>query len=287
MAITLGGAGALTAQGGVDPRARAIVPVLEYHKIGVDSRWGRSPERFRRDLEILYQRGYRPVTVAQLIDGALDIPDGTKPIVFTFDDASPGQFRYIERNGGLEIDPRSAVGIWMDFSRAHPDWKPRATFCLLSGADAGHAFFGDKGIEGQKSAWRFRKLRYLAEQGFELCAHTLWHANLAKYDDATVQEQIARSVLAIDSAVGGYPVRTFALPLGVWPRNRELAARGSWRDSRSGREVRYAFDAVLNVAGPLKRTPERVGGQPTVLNRVQVFGDALECLLRELDRIGR
>jgi len=62
--------------------------------------------------------------------------------------------------------------------------------------------------------------------------HTLWHANLAKYSDAIVQEQIARGVLAIDSAVPGYKVRTFALPLGVWPKNRALASSGSWHDRR-------------------------------------------------------
>ena len=69
------------------------------------------------------------------------------------------------------------------------------------------------------------KLKFLAEQGFELCNHTLWHAQLSKYDDAVVQEQIARLALAVDSAVPGYQVRTFALPLGVWPKDRALAAQ--------------------------------------------------------------
>ena len=170
-------------------------------------------------------------------------------MVFTFDDASPGQFRYIEKDGGLEVDPASGLGIWLDFARTHPDWAPRATFCLLPAASHGHAFFGDKGIQGQKTAWRFPKLRDLAARGFELCVHTLWHANLGKLSDAEVQEQIARSVLAVDSAVPGYRVRTFALPLGIWPKNRALARAGSWRDPKSGRVVSYAFDAVLEVSG--------------------------------------
>ena len=265
------------------PNTLRRIPILEYHLIADrDSRWGRSRDGFRRDLELLYERGYRPITVAQLIDGDIALPAGTSPVVITFDDASPGQFRYVEHDGKLDIDPESGVGIWLDFARRHPDWPLRATFCLLPAASAGHAFFGDRGIDGQQTAWRFRKLRFLADQGFELCAHTLWHANLATLSDAGVQEQIARSLVAIDSAVPGYRVRTFALPLGIWPRNRELAHQGSWRDPRSGRTVAYRFDAILEVAGPPARSPRAPGFDPLKLPRIQVVGDNLA---RELDRL--
>jgi peptidoglycan/xylan/chitin deacetylase (PgdA/CDA1 family) len=265
------------------PNTLGRIPILEYHLIAdQDSRWGRSRDGFRRDLELLYERGYRPITVAQLIDGDIALPAGTSPVVITFDDASPGQFRYMEHDGKLDIDPESGVGIWLDFARRHPDWPLRATFCLLPAASAGHAFFGDRGIDGQQTAWRFRKLRFLADQGFELCAHTLWHANLATLSDAGVQEQIARSLVAIDSAVPGYRVRTFALPLGIWPRNRELAHRGSWRDPKSGRAVAYRFDAILEVAGPPARSPRAPGFDPLKLPRIQVVGDNLA---RELDRL--
>jgi peptidoglycan/xylan/chitin deacetylase (PgdA/CDA1 family) len=260
------------------------IPILEYHLIGdKDGRWERSSDRFRKDLEVLYARGYRPITVAQLIDKQFDIPAGMSPVVFTFDDASPGQFRYIERNGQLEVDPKSAVGIWLDFNKAHPDWQKRATFCLLPGAAAGHAFFGDKGIDGQKTAWRLQKVRFLHEQGFELCDHTLWHANLAKYSDAVVQEQIARGVLAIDSAVAGYKVRTFALPLGVWPRNRALARAGSWTDPKTGKTVRYSFDAILEVSGPPAKSPRAAGFDPHSLPRIQILGNELEKTLDQLE----
>jgi hypothetical protein len=287
IAILAGTAHSQTASGTATARApndQGRIPILEYHLVGgKDTRWGRSSARFRRDLELLYERGYRPITVAQLVDGKIDIPAGTSPVVFTFDDASPGQLKFIERNGKLEVDPESAVGVWLEFGKKHPEWQNRATFCLLSGATEGHAFFGEKGIAGQKSEWRFEKLRLLVKEGFELCAHTLWHANLGKYDDRAVQEQIARSVLAIDSAVAGYRVRTFALPLGMWPKNRALATAGQWRDARTGREVKYNFDAVLLVAGPPVASPASSGFNPMKLGRVQVFGDELERLLDRMD----
>ena len=275
------------AQGARAANEMGRVPILEYHLISdKDSRWGRSAEHFRHDLELLYARGYRPITVAQLVDKKIDIPAGTSPVVFTFDDASPGQFRYVEKNGQVEIDPTSGVGIWLDFHRKHPDWGNRATFCLLSGAAAGHAFFGEKGIEGQKTEWRFKKVKFLADQGFELCGHTLWHANLAKYSDAVVQEQIARGVLAIDSAVAGYKVRTLALPLGIWPKNRTLASRGVWHDAKGKRDVPYAFDAILEVSGPPAPSPRSEKFNPRSLPRIQMIGNDLEKALDQLDKTG-
>src|SRR5688572_8555431 len=270
-AVALGLGGRLVAQSAPvrAPNLAGRIPILEYHLIGdKDSRWGRSREGFRRDLQLLYDRGYRPITVAELVDGTFALAPGQSPVVFTFDDASPGQFRYIERDGRLGVDPASGLGIWLEFARTHAGWLPRATFCLLPAASHGHAFFGDKGIQGQKTAWRFAKLRDLAARGFELCVHTLWHANLGKLSDAEVEEQIARSVLAVDSAVPGYTVRTFALPLGIWPKNRELARAGSWRDPKSGREVRYAFDAVLEVAGGAAPSRGAPGFDPGRLPRV-------------------
>jgi hypothetical protein len=270
------------------PNEMGRIPILEYHLVGAtEGRWEREHTRFRRDLELLYERGYRPITVAELVDKRIDLPRGLSPVVFTFDDASPSQFRYIERNGELVVDSTSAIGIWLDFQKAHPDWESKATFCVLSGAEAGRAFFGDRNIEGQKTAWRHAKLKFLAERGFELCNHTLWHAQLSKYEDAFVQEQIARLALAVDSAVPGYTVRTLALPLGVWPKNQALAAKGSWTDARTQRTIAYDHAAVLLVAGEPVPSPFDAAFDPLKLERVQVFGNSLERTLGWLEKPGR
>src|SRR5687768_10827282 len=271
-----------------EPNELGRIPILEYHLVGAkEGRWEREYTRFRRDLELLYERGYRPITVAELVDKRIDLPRGLSPVVFTFDDASPSQFRYVERDGELVVDSTSAVGIWLDFQKSHPDWESKATFCVLSGAEAGRAFFGDRNIEGQKTAWRHAKVKFLAEQGFELCNHTLWHAQLSKYDDAVVQEQIARLALAVDSAVPGYRVRTMALPLGVWPKNQALAAKGSWTDARTARTVAYDHAAVLLVAGQPVPSPFDPAFDPLKLERVQVVGNSLERTLDWLEQPGR
>jgi hypothetical protein len=267
------------------PNELGRIPVVEYHLIDTaDGRYARERNRFARDLKLIYDRGYRPVSISQLLDRKIDLPRGLSPVVFVFDDASPSQFRYIERNGQLEIDPVSGIGIWMNFRKTHPDWSNNAVFCMLSGAAAGRSFFGDKGIEGQKSDWRYRKVQWLKDQGFELCNHTLWHANLSKYPDAVVQEQIARGQLAIDSAVPGYKVRTFALPLGVWPKNRALAKSGSWTDPKTGKVVRYNNEAILEVSGGPTVSPYDPAFNPSSIKRIEIFGNQLEMTLDRLDK---
>ncbi|MBX3134224.1 MAG: polysaccharide deacetylase family protein [Gemmatimonadaceae bacterium] len=270
-----------------EPNEMGRIPVLEYHLIGErEGRWARSWERFARDLELLHARGYRPITVRQLVSGDIDLPAGLSPVVITFDDASPGQFRYIEENGQLRVDPRSAVGIWDAFAARHPEWKGRGVFCVLTAASEGHALFGERNIQGQRSEWRHRKLRYLIEQGHEVCNHTLYHVNLARASSAFAQEQIARAQLAVDSAVSGYRMRTFALPLGEWPEDRSLLRSGRWPDPRTGRVVTYEMDAVLMVAGGPSRSPKDPQFDPMRIPRVQVFGEELERVLEQLDRPG-
>lgn len=265
------------------PNELGRIPVAEYHLISDhDALYSRERGHFRRDLEEIYARGYRPVTISQILDRKIDLPRGLSPIVFVFDDASPSQFSYIERNGKLEIDPQSGVGIWLDFRKTHPDWANSAVFCLLPGGAAGHAFFGEKGIDGQKSEWRHPKVKWLHDQGFELCNHTLWHANLGKYSDAVVQEQVARGQLAIDSVVPGFKVRTFALPLGVWPKNRALAKQGSWTDPKKGTVVRYNNEAILEVSGGPTRSPYDPQFNPLSITRIEAIGNDP---VRTLDRL--
>ena len=261
------------------------IMILEYHLIGdKEARWERERGQFRKDLQMLYDRGYRPVTMKEVLDKKIDLPKGLSPVVFTFDDASPSQFRYIEKNGQLEIDPGTAVGIWLDFAKTHPGWGNKAVFCMLSGAEAGRSFFGNKDIEGQKTEWRHKKVKFLADQGFELCNHTLWHAQLSKYPDAFVQEQIARLDMAVDSAVPGYKIRTLALPLGLWPKNRALTHTGSWTDPKSKRTISYKYDAVLEVAGGPARSPYDPQFNGHALPRVQVYANELQRTLDELDK---
>jgi peptidoglycan/xylan/chitin deacetylase (PgdA/CDA1 family) len=270
------------------PNLRGRIPVLEYHVIGGDKNalYTRTVASYRNDLEQAYKLGYRPITIAQLLDKDFrDVPAGMSPLVVVFDDASDSQFRYLEQNGKLVVDPTSALGIWEDFARTHAGWKPRAVFCMLNGAAAGHNFFGDSPkFGGQKREWRFQKVKYLADQGYELCDHTLWHMKLSQYPDAAVQEQIARNAMGIDSAVPGYKIRTMALPYGLWPKNRQLAWQGSWTDPKTKQTHSYKFDAVLEVSGGPTRSPYDPQFNPRSITRIEAIGDDIVKSLTRLQQ---
>src|SRR5262245_6772116 len=243
------------------PNELGRVMILEYHKIDYpEERWTRTPENFRRDLETLYARGYRLIALNDLLDGTVRVPAGTTPIVLTFDDSSPGQFRYVEQRGALEIDPKSGVGILETFISEHPDFGRGATFYVLPGASRPNRLFDQPEHEG-------RKLRFLVERGYEIGNHTLWHANLGKYDETTVRAQLADAQVWVQRHVPQYKLRTLALPHGVYPRNV------AWARSGSAKGTSYQHDAILMVAGGAAPSPFSASFDAAHLPRIQ----AVEC----------
>jgi hypothetical protein len=248
------------------------VMILEYHKIDYpEERWTRTPENFRRDLETLYARGYRLQSLNSLVERRITVPAGTTPVVLTFDDSSAGQFRYIERNGALEIDPKSGVGVLEAFIREKPDFGRAATFFVLPGAKPPNDLFNQKEHQG-------RKLRWLVEHGYELGNHTLWHANLGKYDEAVVRTQLADAQVWVQRHVPDYRFRTLALPHGVYPRNVSWALNGTARGGS------YHHEAILMVAGGAAASPFARTFDPVRLPRVQAVENDLKFWLTHFER---
>jgi hypothetical protein len=246
------------------------VPILEYHLIeDRETRWGRSVEDFKNDLEQLYRAGYRTLSMGDYIDGKVDLPAGTHPVIFTFDDSSPGQFRYLIQNGRKVIDPDCAVGMMIDFAKRHPDFGRKAVFFVLPGAAEPHRLFGQPEYEGEK-------LRQLVEMGFEIGNHTLWHANLGKYDALTVKKQLALAVQAIQKSVPGYRIRALSLPFGVFPIDPALAVEGSFQG------ITYHNEAILLVSGGPVPSPFSTRCDLLHLQRIQVTGGALKSWLDRL-----
>jgi peptidoglycan/xylan/chitin deacetylase (PgdA/CDA1 family) len=259
---------------GAEPRADELgrVMILEYHKIDYpEERWTRTPENFRRDLETLYARGYRLQSLTNLVEGRITVPAGTTPVVLTFDDSSAGQFRYVERNGTVEIDPKSGVGVLEAFIREKPDFGRAATFYVLPGAKAPNNLFNQPEHEG-------RKLRWLVEQGYELGNHTLWHANLGKYDEATVRAQLAEAQVWVQRHVPQYRLRTLALPHGVYPRDVTWALGGSAKGTT------YKHEAILMVAGGAAPSPFAKAFDAVRLPRIQAVEHDLRYWFNHFER---
>ncbi len=254
--------------GGLVPNELGQVPILMYHRVGDhDDTWVRSRERFRKDLEFLYQEGYRPVPLADYLRGRIQLPAGKSPVILTFDDGLSSQFRWKDGVFG-EVDPDCAVGILLEFSEQHPGFEPYAVFYLNS----------PRPFAPMEEGLIDASLRWLVDRGFELGNHTHYHANLAEISNEEVQEAIARTQDMITTAIPGYQVSSLALPYGVWPRQRELAVQGLYGD------VRYHHACVLLVGAEPAPSPFARDFDPLRTPRIRASDDQWELWFDQLDR---
>ena len=70
--------------------------ILEYHKIDYpESRWTRTPENFRNDLQRFYEKGYQLIRLGDFLENRIRVGKGKTPLILTFDDSSPGQLRFL------------------------------------------------------------------------------------------------------------------------------------------------------------------------------------------------
>lgn len=237
-----------------------LTMVLEYHRVGGDPyfapEWTISSERFRQELEYLYENDYYPINFRDFLEKNIDVPAGKTPVVLTFDDSSDTQFTMIQRNGEWVPDPAGAVGILTDFHRRHPDWPLRGTFFVLPTADVPNNLFGQPELAQ-------RKLEFLADNGLEIGTHTLYHANLTLSSPEMVQEQLALSIAKINEYLPGYEVDTLSVPFGAYPQDVTLLRSGSWQGQG------YKLEGAVDVTGGASFPPWDRRFDPYRVPRIQ------------------
>ncbi|MCL4459415.1 MAG: polysaccharide deacetylase family protein [Chloroflexi bacterium] len=256
----------------IRPNELGKVLILEYHRIGLEElRWTRSEVNFRHDLELFYAKGYRLISLSDFINNKINLPAGYSPLILTFDDSSDSQFRYIKSGGELKIDPHCALGILEDFSSQHPDFGLKATWYVLPAAAPPNDLF-------DQPEYARQKLQYLVQRGMEIGNHTYWHQPLGQVSDQEVQKQLALAVKATQEAVPGYQVLSLALPLGEYPKNKNLAIHGSYKG------VEYNHKAIVLVGAEPAPAPNRKDYAPYALPRVQAIQSELDHWLSYLDQ---
>lgn len=231
------------------PNELGQVPVLMYHQFLPDggSEYDLTPAEFREELERLYEEGYRPIRASDLVNGTIDVPAGTTPVVMTFDDSTNSQAA-LTASG--EIDPDTAVGIMFEFARSHPGFVPAGTFYVNGDPFAA----GSMGKE--LAAW-------LTGHGFELANHTRDHLNLSELSAKGVQQQFVLGDRVIHDVLPEAEVATMALPFGVMPNDEQLAVSGSW----DGEE--YAFGGVMLVGAEPAPSPFSQAFAPYAIPRIR------------------
>jgi len=242
----------------VKPNEAGKVMVLMYHNIGDEEKtWTRTPDNFRRDLETLYEKGYRPISLNDYVKGTFDIPAGMTPFVMTFDDGNENNFRYLETENGWEIDPDCAVGILEAFRADHEDFDPQASFFVYSS----RPFRQEDLVE--------KKLTFLVKKGYEVGNHSWGHDDYKeeKYNDPlNVQESLGRNVAFLETYLEAGTVNTLALPYGHRPKDDTAEA---YLSSGVYEGVEYENIAILNVGWDPDKSPYHKDFDPTAIHRVR------------------
>ena len=254
------------------PNELGGIPVVMHHMVRPDriGEYDQTPGEFRAELELLWRKGYVPIGMSDLLAGRVDVGKGLTPVVMTFDDSTSFQLA-LDDDG--KVKPGTAVGIMLEFARDHPGFKPAGTFYVNR----------DPFAAGSRAP---QLLRWLVDHGFELGNHTKDHIPLHELSDREVQRQLVEGARVIERAVPGYRIRSFALPLGMSPRNAKLAERGSF-GGRSYGPYGVALIGAHPAPSPFSRAFE-----PDAIPRIRTShadwnGEAdfaLSYWLRELDR---
>jgi peptidoglycan/xylan/chitin deacetylase (PgdA/CDA1 family) len=205
---------------GMKPNEMGMVMVFEYHRIKeTEGSYTRSVDNFKKDLETLYKKGYRLTTFHDMMAGRVGVPAGTTPVVFSFDDSTESQFRYIKEGDKTVLDPQCALGMMENFYKQHKDFGYTALFNYLP------AMF-------EQSQYVKQKVEYLYKNGFELGDHTITHPLLGKMADDQVQKEIAVPIKDMKKIDPNVKVDILCLPNGSIPKNQSLMYDGSWEGSK-------------------------------------------------------
>ena len=238
----------------VKPNENGQIMVLMYHGIGNEEKeWVRTVENFKKDLQVLYEKGYRVISLKDYVENNITVEAGFTPVVLTFDDGLQNQFNYIEKDGTLELDPDCAVGILEDFAKNHPDFGKAASF---------YVFYP---LPFRQKQLIKDKFEFLVRNGYEIGNHGYNHENLRKISTDEVQKALTKNVVSTQSYLEGYEVFSLALPYGASPKGDDY--KYTYSGSFEGRS--YSHKAVLHVGYNPAPAPSHKSFDPLRLPRVR------------------
>lgn len=251
-----------------------LIPILMYHSVGGEAEFAGgprydkhgldiAPNTLRHQLALMYAAGWYPVNMRDVLTAHFSVPRGKTPVVLTFDDARPSQFRLLA-NG--QIDPNCAVGILEAFHQMHPDWPRRATFYVLPESSYNGVPFDQDGMET-------KKLRFLVRAGYEMGNHTTSHRSLADLNVPTLRWEMAFCTRYFRHEVPGLRMTTMALPYGIAPRD---PAR--WKFLLNGRQggAHYHEKCLLLAKGGPSFAPTDRRFDPRRVPRVEAAPGEIE-----------
>lgn len=202
-----------------EPNELGRIPVVMYHAFGAPSSRGTrydrmglniAPETFRKQLQLMYDAGWYPVNMRDILTPRIVVPAGKTPVVLTFDDARGTQFT-LKKDGTL--DPDCGLAIMIEFNKRHPDWPLKGSFYVLPESKYNPVPFYQKGKAEQK-------LRTLVDMGFEVANHSTTHRMMARLTTRDLAWEMAECIRYVKKVAPKATMDTMALPGGSVPRNQ-------------------------------------------------------------------
>jgi len=192
-----------------------------------------SPRRFRAQLEMLTDAGFRFVTMAELARRAGGGTPEPGMAVVTFDD-------------GMRNNRRVALPILSEYG------IPATVYVTIGFISGESPWIGPGGDGAMMSE---EELRDLAAAGWELGAHTMTHPDLSTLDYDACLEEIEQSRAELER-IAGVGVETFAYPFGRYGPAALAAVRDAGFlaavTTGSGRWDSYEITrAMIGAADPL------------------------------------
>lgn len=254
----------------VQPNEAGEIPIVMFHNFienladTTDNLYTTSFSAFEELLETLYNEGYRLISMRDFIDHNIDVPAGKKPMVFSFDDGTPGQFSLIEENGKLVVNPRSAVGIMIKFNEKHPDFGLKGIFYLNMDK-------GDKTFEGDGTLKE--RLEILLSYGFEVGNHTWGHFDFTTAQNRQqINETLGKNEKKLKEVIEGVSFYSLALPFGSRPSEdiRDALVSGTFEG------VEYKNETIMAVGAQPSKPTIHVDYDPAYVGRIRAQGKVQE-----------
>jgi len=254
----------------VQPNEAGEIPIVMFHNFvedlssTTDNLYTTSFSAFEELLETLYNEGYRLISMRDFIDHNIDVPAGTKPMVFSFDDGTSGQFNLIEENGKLVVNPKSAVGIMIKFNEKHPDFGLKGIFYLNMDKE-------NKTFEGAGTIKE--RLEILLSYGFEVGNHTWGHFDFTTSESRQqINERIGKNEKRLNEIMGGLKFYSLALPFGSRPPEnmRDALVTGAFEG------VEYNNETIMAVGAQPSKPSIHVDYNPVYVGRIRAQGKIQE-----------
>ena len=194
----------------VFPNEIGEIMIIVYHGLHEynPGTYDRLTSEFKNDLQMLYDRGYRLISMADLINNNIRTPKGYTPVVLSFDDGLPSAFSMIElEDGTLAPKPGTAVYIINNFYEKNPDFGRTAIFFVNGRPEP---FNGAGTLE--------ERFQFLIEHGYELGNHSYSHAFFSRHNAQSLQRDMGLLDQMLRRYAPGFEPLVMAYPYSVRPR---------------------------------------------------------------------